>query len=58
MHETRPSVGAKWVMVPCEPDMISLKATEVMLLNMLYMVCGLYFTIQTIRHHKNLYMLP
>ena len=39
MHEARLSGGARWVMVPCEPDMISLIAAEVMLLNMGYLMC-------------------
>ena len=51
MHETRPSGGARWVMVPCEPDMISNRSDVID--HGLPVVCGLYYTIQTIRYHKN-----
>ena len=39
MRKTRPSGGARWVMVLCEPDIINLIATEVMLLGMGYLWC-------------------
>ena len=54
MHETRPSGGARWVMVPCEPDMISNRSDVID--HGLPVVCGLYYTIQTISTTKMLYM--
>ena len=44
-------------MVPCEPDMISLIATKVMLLSMGYLWC-VASTIQKIRHHKSFMHAP
>ena len=47
-----------WVMVPCEPDMISLIATEVMLLSMGYLWCVASTTLlRQLGTTKILYML-
>ena len=53
MHETRPSDGA---MVPPEPDMISLIATEVMLL-IIWCVASTTLPRQ-LGHHKNFVHAP
>ena len=46
-------------MVPCEPDMISLIATEVMLLSMDYLWCVASTTLsRQLGTTKILYMLP
>ena len=46
-------------MEPCEPDMISLIATEVMLLNMGYLWCVASTTLsRQLDTTKILYMLP
>ena len=47
-------------MVPCEPDMISLIATEVMLLIMGYLWCVASTTLsrQLLRYHKNVIHAP
>ena len=59
MHKTRPSGGARWALVLCESDMISLIATEVMLLSMGYLWCMASTTLSSqLGTTKILYILP